>query len=855
MLLEREPELRALGDLVENLDETGGKVVLIRGEAGIGKSSLVSEFARLWSQDAHVLYGACDDLFIPQPLCPFTDWCRDEPSLRAPMDSADRLKLFQATLDVLSRTDRPTILIMEDTHWADEATLDAIRYIGRRIARTNGLLLLTYRVGEVDFNHPLRAVIGDIPATDVARMELDGLSLEAVTSILVESELDATEVMHSTRGNPFLVTEMMSAADEGVPGSLHDSVMARVRKLSIGAQEMLKLFAVIPEAIDTPVALGIVGVDERRLDECEQRGLLECGPEMVQFRHDLIRRAVESSMSTTERLAKNRAALELLPRDTHPCLLVHCAVEVADIDTLIVVAPRSARWAVSVGSRKQAAEDFREIGPYLDRYSPEDLGPLLDEWASLEFLVDDMPQAIRLNDLARDHYRRLGDQSAESRALARAAHCHEIAGQRRRAEALAHEAVEVLGDEPNGADLARALEVNAYLQVMTSNVDAVPRLVDRTIEAGGSDIDDSVLIRSLIHRGTAANITDYPDGQASLDEARERAEAAGQWYEACRALLMHAWAAAEFRDLATASDYARRAVASAVRHDIPSLEASSKAQHARVLELGGHWDEAADLARGLADAAEISQMVSLPVLGVIEARKGRPSAPSILTQAREMASSADEFQRLAPAAIAGAEYAWISRDLIVTPAELHQLLAAGLVLGLPWSSGALARWLWELGELRDPPPDIAEPYRMLISGDSGGAAAIFEDLAMPYERALSLMHGSQPDQLAALEAFETLGASAVAARLRRSLRGRGVSVPRGKGRETRRHVAGLTARQAEVLRLLDEDLSNLEIADRLFISPRTAENHVSAVFDKLDVTTREEAVARAHAEGLLTAAL
>ncbi|MFV2063756.1 MAG: AAA family ATPase [Chloroflexota bacterium] len=567
MILERDGELQALSRLVADIASSGGKVVLVRGEAGIGKSALVSEFAERQRQVAHVLYGACDDLFIPQPLCPFTDWARDERTLDMALDDHDRSRLFQLTLDLLSRTDRPTILIMEDTQWADEATLDAIRYLGRRIARTNGILLLTYRDGEVDYSHPLRGVIADIPAQSMARLQLEGLSLAAVSSMVGNSGLEPAAVMTATRGNPFLVTEMASAAEGAAPSSLRDSVMARVRKLSIGSQEMLKLFAVIPEPIDTPVALGLTGVDESRLDECEQSGLLDCDAEFVQFRHDLIRRTVEAAMSTSERLAKNRLALQTLPKDTHPCLLVHCAAEAEDIDTLIDVAPRSARHAVALGSSKQAVEDFREVGPYLDRYGPEDLGPLLDEWASLEFRVDNIPEAIRLNELARDHYRTTADRGAESRALTRSAHCHEIAGQRRRAEELAQEAIEVLGADPDGSDLARALEVNAYLQMMTSDIASVPDLVERTLKAGGADIDDVLLIRSLSHRGMAANINSYPDGQPSLDEARERAEAAGQWYEECRALLMHAWAAAEFRDLTIAADYVRRAIASAVRHD------------------------------------------------------------------------------------------------------------------------------------------------------------------------------------------------------------------------------------------------------------------------------------------------
>jgi len=851
MLLERDVDLAALGELVAGLDSAGGNVVLIRGEAGIGKSALVSAFVDSHADYAYVHSGACDDLFIPQPFGPFWDMARSEPSLKGPLADADRPRLLDALLDLLSRPRRPSLMIIEDMHWADEATLDAIRYVGRRIARTNGILVLTYRDGELDYDHPLRGVIGDIPPQHMTRIQLSGLSLTAVQTVVAESGLDPTDVLTATRGNPLLVTEMSSGAGGDVPTSLQDSLTARMAKLTIGSLEMLKTLAVIPEPIPREDAVRLPGVDEVRLEECVQRAFLEGGAEMVAFHHDLIRRAVESAMTDIERLTKSRAVLEGLPADTLPGLLVHCAVEADDVDRLLDLAPRSARYAAATGSHRQAVEDFREVGPYLDRLSPDVLGSLLDEWAREEALVDDIPEAIRLNELSRAHYQEAGDRRAESRALADAAKYHENAGQRGRALELARDAVDVLGTEPDGSDLARALEVNAYLQMMAGNVTAVPDLVDRTLEAGGPAIDEEILIRSLNHRGVVANIADYPAGRASLDEARDRAEAAGQWFEEGRALLNHAWAAAEFRDLPIASDYAQRAIASAVRHDLPT--AYGKGMYARVLELSGEWDEAADLAREALAGSAIAQMVALPILGVLEARKGRTSSPAALTQAWEMASSVDEFQRLAPAVNAMAEYAWISGNADVAVDDLTRVMEAGLDLGFRWSTGQTAFWLWEFGELSEPPIGIAEPYEALITGDIAAASASFGSRGIPYERALALMHGSGADQLEALEVFETLGATAVAARHRRALRDRGVSVPRGRGRDTRRHAAGLTARQAEVLQLLADDLSNSQIADRLFVSPRTVESHVAAVFDKLDVTTREEAVSEAREAGLLTA--
>jgi DNA-binding CsgD family transcriptional regulator len=851
MLLEREGELAVLGGLVEDIGNTGGKVVLIRGEAGIGKSSLVDAFLAAHADRTLVLGGACDDLFIPQPLAPFWDMARSEPSLRGPIDVGDRPRLLDHLMELLSRKGRPTVVIIEDTHWADEATLDAIRFLGRRVARTNGMIVLTYRDGEVDYDHPLRGVIGDIPAEATVRIQLHGLTIDAVSTLIEGSQLEPSSVIEATRGNPFMVREMRDAGAGSVTASLQDSLMGRVHKLSIGAQEMLKTLSVIPEAVPRQDALQLVGIDEERLDEGQQRGLLESAAGMVAFRHELIRRAVESSMSEGERLAKYRAVLQGLPEETHTCLLIHCAAELEDVDRLLDLAPRSARYAAIAGGHIQAAEDFRELKPYLGRFSAEELGPLLDEWAHEEFLVDQIDEAIRLNQLARDHYRATGDPIAESRALAQAAHYQENAGHRDTAEERAREAIEVLGADAGGPDLARALEVNAYLQMMAGNVAAVPELVERTLEAGGPDIDDAILIRSLNHSGIVANIANYPDGRADLDEARERAAAGAEWYEECRALFNHAWAAAEFHDVPVASDYARRGIESAGRHELPGLEGYAKALYARALELHGDWNEAANLAREVMDGAAITRMVALPILGSIESRKGRASAGDVLAEAWRLAFATDEFQRLAPAAIAVAEHGWLAGTPDMNTSALSEVLQAGLRLGFSWSTGKIAYWLWQLGDLDTAPAGIADPFRLVIQGDIDGAAAIWEKRGIPYERALTLTHGDEAQRLQALEALETLGATAVAAKLRQSMRDQGVAVPRGKGRETRRNIAGLTARQAEVLQLLDEDLSNTEIADRLFLSPRTVENHVSAVLDKLDVATRDEAVERARADGLL----
>ena len=635
------------------------------------------------------------------------------------------------------------------------------------------------------------------------------------------------------------------------PGPPAVTLLIRVGKLSSEAREMLRILSVIPEPVARLEVLRLTGAAESEFAECERRGLLRVEGELVAFRHELIRRAVEASLTKSERMATNRRVLEFLPTESDPARFLHHARQPNDISRLVELAPIAARAAAAVGSHREAVEHFRQLTSHIHRLDPHTRGPILDEWAREEFLVDNISEAIDLNGQAVLHYREVGDQRAESGALAQAAHFYEVAGQRDRAEELARQAVDVLGADPDGSDLAGALEVNAYLQEMAGNVTATLELVDRTLKAAGPDVDERILIRSLNFRGTTTNVANYPDGRAILDQVRERAEVAGQWYEESRALVNHAWSAAEFRDLPIASDYAQRAIASAIRHEIPAIESYAKAIFARVLDLEGEWREAEDLARDQLDSSAINRMVALATVGILEARSGRGAAGATLSQAWEMAEVADEFQRLAPAAVAVVEHAWISGNADIPVADITRVMEAGLERGFKWSAGSIALWLWKLGELPDAPEGIAEPYRLVIEGEPMAAAKMWSEIGCPYERAIALAHGDQAAQLEALDVFDTLGATAVATKLRKALRDQGVSVPRGKGRTTKDHGAGLTARQAEVLELLDEGLSNIEIADRLFVSPRTVEHHVSAVLSKLDSPTREEAVETASQQGLL----
>ncbi|MCH7586255.1 MAG: AAA family ATPase [Acidobacteria bacterium] len=852
MLLEREKELGLLAGLLDGLGSSGGKVVLVRGEAGIGKSLLVSEFFGGQGDEAHVLFGFCDDLLTPQPLGPFWDIARDETSLGEVLEKGDQRAVMEVLLDLLSRSLRPTVLVVEDTHWADEATFDVIKYLGRRIGGTNGLLILTYRDGEVDHDHPLRQVIGDLAPQDLVRIHLGGLSVEAVASMVEDTDLDSNQVLALTDGNPLFVTEVAASGVEGVPSSVQDSVLVRAGKLSSGARQVLDLVSVIPGESERSLIEIIVEPTEEQITECVRQGLLRVGDETVSFHHELTRRAVESALNAADRRRINQQVLDELGERVDPSRLVHHAREADDVEAIIVFVPRAARAAMAIGSLREALAHFRTLEPYLDRITEADRAAIVDDWSRTEFLFDNV-EALDILARAIELHRSTGDDHALARALTFAVLVNQHYGHPEAADACVAEAVAILESYPASGDLAFAVSQRAWLSMTRGDYVRAIELADRAISLAEETGDEPTMIHSLNTKGTATYSRGDPDGFPLLEQARKRAEQGGDRFEENRALHNMAAAALDRRELELASDLAQRTIDTATRYEISPNYA--RAVYADVLIWKGDWDAAEDLAaevlRSHPQRSTRSEVTAGYVLGRLQARQGIPQAQDTLDRTWSQAEAVGEMQHLIPTAAALAEYMWLTGDHDPDRiARFREVLDEGH-LENTWVGGDLAFWLWKLGEMSGAPEGIAEPYRLVIEGKPVEAAAIWEAKGIPYEQALALMDGDEKAQLEALQIFETLGATAVAAKLSQSLRDQGVSVSRAKKRDTRRHDAGLTARQAEVLQLLDEDLSNVEIADRLFVSPRTVEHHVAAVMSKLNASTREQAVTAAAEQGLL----
>jgi tetratricopeptide (TPR) repeat protein len=471
-LLERDAALAILDEALTGAEAGAGSVVLLFGEAGIGKTSVVRAFCRAVGRRARVLAGACDDLLSPRTLGPLHDMVRAAPDGRlAAALRGDRDDVLVAVQEELSDPRRPTLLVVEDAHWADEATLDVLRYVGRRIADHPAVLLITYRDDEVG-PELLRRVLGGLGGPSVRRIGLAPLSRAAVTGWAGGTAITTAELYRQTRGNPFFVSEVLAGADRGVPPTVVDAVLARVRRLDEATQRHLEQLAVVPSQVELPLARALLG-RITVLDQAERRGVVEVRPYSVGFRHELARRAVEGAVPAAERMHLNERVLAALLDQPEPDLarVVHHAVQAGDDETVVTHAPRAARTAVAAGAPRQAAELYEQALRRAPLLGTEEHAAVAEAYAWTMYHCDRPHEgvaagadAVRLREAG-------GDVEALAQALASLSVLQWAAMRIDEALASGERAVALL--EPRG-DSAAAVYCLTFLGTLLVNIDREP---------------------------------------------------------------------------------------------------------------------------------------------------------------------------------------------------------------------------------------------------------------------------------------------------------------------------------------------------------------------------------------------
>jgi DNA-binding CsgD family transcriptional regulator/tetratricopeptide (TPR) repeat protein len=845
-LLEREPFLDALGDYAADAASGNGRLVLVSGEAGIGKTSLVDAF-RASRPDIRWLWGACDGGFTPRPLGPLYDIAaaaggrlRD---VCAP--DADRNELFAAFAQVLGEGG-PIGVVVEDLHWADEATLDWLSHISRRLAGLPALVLVTCRDDEPGDDGLLADVMGRLAThASTRRISPTRLSPDAVGRLAQGH--DVVELHDLTGGNPFYVGEVLAMGGTDVPPSVADVVRARVRQHSPAAQRILAAAAVLVRPGRASLLAAIAGVPPAAVDECHESGTLLQDDNAFVFRHELTRRAVEAGVPHVQATELHRIALLALEREgADDAELAHHAVGASDVDAILRYAVPAGQTAAAASAHREAIVQFRRALEYADRLAPEAHADLLealarslsarDQWAEAE---EPWRQVVSLR-------RQLDDPVALSRCLRPYGMC--LLKLCRTAEFLAarDESFELMRDADDCPE--RALSLFFRANAMDLSRAERGSLLDECARIA-KDLDDQALI-----------------GRAQYGRAFLDSESGVVDFELVEQALEHALctpdaqlASAVYTSLLDSSLNMLRLDACSDRYDEALTYSLEHEQHTyslcirgvRVIELARRGTNKKALELALVTLKEtmspLNRMYFLIGLTRAGFRLGHPESRQWLDELWSLVRENDETIWLVMAATVAVEAAWSSGDPDLVTDEVLEIYRRGLTDD-PWVQGDLMAWLVRLGHPVDVDHELPPPYSLEVAGRYAEAAEAWREIGCPFEEAVALTWTGEPEAMRrALELFTGIGSGPAAANVRRRLQQEGIQVPtaRGPRSATRAHPAGLTRREAEVLDELREGLTNSEIAERLFLSTRTVDHHVSSILAKLGVSSRAEAAERA----------
>ena len=856
LLLEREQHLHVLQDAFSRANSSNGCTVLVVGEAGIGKTTLVEHFIARLDQDVRVLKGACDALSTPTALGPLFDIAQQLGGAMAERlkETSPRPALFGSVLESVANRNGMTVLFIEDLHWADHATLDLVKFLVRRTIDRRTLLIFTLRDDEIGAVHPLRRVLGDLAGQrSVSRLKPAPLTIEAVVTMIGRREQNAEDVHRKTGGNPFYVTEVIGQVGSAIPSTVRDAVLARAARLSRGARQLVELVSVVGARVDNALLERIEWISPDQTEEAVGTGSLIAKETGLGFRHELARMAIFESIDPLQRRSLFRQVLRSaaeIPDLVTSAQLAHYAEGAGDAAAVVRHGLQAAKAAAALGAHREAASHYQRMLAFSqDRSTSERAGyieALAREWA----IVDNLDEAIRTYRAAISLRAQAGDTLREGADWADLAWPLVRSGQNAAADDASRRAIQVLRGLPASKELGRAYRLQAHLRMLDRQGAQAVAWGKKAIAAANDFGDAEGAAGGELVVGAAMLVSGDDRGRAHLIRCLMQARKEG--FDDLTALVyvnlgssygeLYRFAEAE-RELSEGLAFTHDRDLDHSRHYMTAWLALTRLYQ-------GRWVEATELAASvLAEphCASVSRIMALAALGRVRARRGDPGTWAALDDALELASQTKALQRLAPVHAARAEAAYIEGDIRKTASEARAVYDLALKLRHRWHVGEFCYWR-TLAHDRSPPPRwVARPFALQLQGRWNQAAELWGELDCPYEKARALADGDVDAQMEAIQILTHLGAGPLARALSQRVREAGIRhIPRGPRASTKSNPLGLTDRQMTILDLICEGLSNKQIAGKLKLSPKTVDHHVSAVLIKMDVSTRQEAAKRAR---------
>ena len=542
-LVERDRQLAVLEELLGGVAGTGrGRLATVHGEAGVGKTALVHALCA-GRDDVRVLWGACDPLFTPRPLGAFRDVAEAAGgALRAAVAADAPSYAVAADLFAALRAVSPTILVVEDLQWADEATLDVLNLLGRRVSAVPVLVVATYRDDEAHPTHQVRRVLGELATSPaVIDLPLGPLSVGAVVQLATPQGRDGGHIHRVTAGNPLFVIEVLAAPTTEVPSTIRQAVLGRVGSLDHAARTVLEAIAIAPPRLDVSLLEVIVGADADGLDRCVTAGLVVVDSSGATFRHELARRAIVAAIPVHRGITLHRRALDAmsaLPEDRQDAARqAHHAEAAGDGAAVVRFADRAGRQAARMGAHREAAAHYASVLRHADRLDLPARASVFERRARSCHLTDENSRAIEAMDQAVRFYARLGDRRAEGNALRLLSQFLWCPGRTVAAMASARKAVDLLEQLPPSQELGMACSNVAQLALNAEDVDGVVVWSTRALEIAAAVDDAAIDVHATTNLATVAALAGDTAAAAQFDGCVDLADAAGLDEHATRALL------------------------------------------------------------------------------------------------------------------------------------------------------------------------------------------------------------------------------------------------------------------------------------------------------------------------------
>jgi len=863
-LIERDESLSSLHSGFKKIASgEEGHCFFIIGEPGIGKTSLVKTFLSEVGNDCLKYMVACDSLFTPPLLAPLYDLAfqmkKDWANKIASVSS--RAELFSMFMEELGNKERPVVLVLEDIHWADEATIDFVKFFARRISRMKCLFIITCRDDEVSQQNALRIILGDLSHDTFSRIQLIPLSRQAVYQLADEKGFDAGDVYSISGGNPFYVNEILASYSPGVPENIKDAILSVYNQQEEAVKKVLQILSVIPEGLEVNRFAIIKVSGDKAMDHCFALKILVLKNDKIIFKHELYRRTIESSLSPLKRISLNKKLLDLLLSAFEEAgeieRIVHYAKNANEKKLVVKYAPLAARKAASVGAHRQAAKLCLTAIEYSEGNDMNQLVELYEAYAYECYLTSKIADAIIYQEKVLSFWQKKNELEKTGNSLRFLSRLWWFEGNYDKAMSFGKQAIEMLCNQPSSKAKAMAYSNMSNLKMTLNLSDECIFWGEKAIAIARELNDEEIIAYNLSVMGTSLMVQE-PSMQKGLELLQESLDIALK--NSYPERIAYAYNEMGSNGV-TIKDYpfAKKMLDEGIRYceenDIYSLKLYMLKWKARAHLETGNWNEAYQLAEMLVKNQTVLPVIkigALTVIGTIMIRRGDANALPLLLEAKAMALATGELLRIVPVFMALLEYEWITGKIFIEPEILDHTISDFTRSANFSKNSRFYFWLRKARKEHLQAKGSYNGYDVSNATIAKEEALLWEKLGCPYEQAIILSEGNDDDKRRALSTLKQLGADAVCDKIKMEMRASGIkSIPRGLRESTMKNPAKLTNRELDVLQLLQQSVHNKEIAETLFISAKTVDHHISSILFKLDVKSRGKAVNEALRLGIL----